>query len=368
MRHGSRKNSHDTFDLGRRRRWGGKTTVSAALGVVAARRDIRTLVITVDPAKRLADALGLESLDSEPRPTDAIDGMWAAMLDAQASWTKIVRKHSPPDVAERLIEHEFFEAITARFPSSQSYAAAEEMANFIDAKVWDLVIVDTPPSAGGIGFFNAPGDMSDLVGGRVLRWLTGALIPGRRAVYTVAGKPALRVLDTILEDGLLPRVPEFLMDLRTTYDGLTGHAKQIERMLKRATTVVVTTADPRRCEKPLSSIVISPKSVDAFGGGVQPGAADLLCDRRCGSRRPNRDQPQPEPLGCTSTPSVGSDSGVLRPIWCPDCLHPLAERLPDRPYCARSHAEVSLRSELRGAARPVEATSFEPPEHHGSDT
>ena len=221
-----------------------KTTVSAALGVVAARRGIRTLVLTVDPAKRLADALGLESLDSEPRPTDAIDGMWAAMLDAQASWTKIVRKHSPPDVAERLIEHEFFEAISARFPSSQSYAAAEEMANFIDAKVWDLVIVDTPPSAGGIGFFNAPGDMSDLVGGRVLRWLTGARIPGRRAVYTVAGKPALRVLDTMPGDGLLPRVAEFLMDLRTTYDGLAGRAKQIERMLKRATTVVVTTADP----------------------------------------------------------------------------------------------------------------------------
>ena len=220
----------------------GKTTVSAALAVAAARRGIRTLVLTVDPAKRLADALGLASLGSEPQPTDAVPGMWAAMLDAEASWTNIVRRHSPPDVAERLLEHEFFEAISARFPSSQSYAAAEEMTNFIDAKVWDLVVVDTPPSAGGIGFFTAPADMSDLVGGKVIRWLTGSRIPGRRSVYSVAGRPALRVLDHVLGNDLLERVAEFLMDLRTTYDGLSGRAKDIERTLQRATTVVVTTA------------------------------------------------------------------------------------------------------------------------------
>ena len=222
----------------------GKTTISAALAVRAAEKGFRTLVVTVDPAKRLADALGVDALGSEPTPNRQLDGLWAAMLDAESSWNAIIHRHAPPDVAQRLVRNEFWEAIAGRFPASQAYAAAEEMANFIDSKVWDLIVVDTPPAAGGIGFFTAPGDMRDLVGGRLLKWLTGARLPGRRAFFSVAGKPALRVAGTVLGTDLLERVAEFLFDLRTTYDGLARRAKEIERHFKRSTTLVVTTADP----------------------------------------------------------------------------------------------------------------------------
>lgn len=221
----------------------GKTTISAALGVAASRQGLRTLVLTVDPARRLTTALGIE-LSNEPEPHPTEPNLWAAMLDAAASWQEVVRRHADPEVTERLIDNEFFIAATAHFPASQSYAAAEEAATYLDARAWDLVIVDTPPAAGGIDFFTAPSQMAELVGGRLLRWLTGARLPGRRFIFNRTAKPMLRLADQVLGSNLLERVAEFFMDLRTTYDGVSKRARQIERHMRRATTVVVTTSDP----------------------------------------------------------------------------------------------------------------------------
>jgi anion-transporting ArsA/GET3 family ATPase len=106
------------------------------------------------------------------------------------------------------------------------------------------VIVDTPPSGGGIDFFTAPAQMADLVGGRLLRWITGGPLPGRRFFYDRAARPMLRVADTILGSDLLQRVSEFLLDLRTTYDGVARRGREIETVLREAATLVVTTADP----------------------------------------------------------------------------------------------------------------------------
>ena len=222
----------------------GKTTLSAALAVTAARHGAETLVVTVDPARRLADALGLDKLGAEPSRHDVEPRLWAAMLDSSASWRAIVERHAKPDVAQRLMGNEFFAAATSHFPASQSYAAAEEMATFLDARVWDLVVVDTPPSAGGIEFFTSPAQMADLIGGRLLRWFTGASLPGRQVFFDLAARPALRVADSVLGANLLERVAQFLMDLRTTYDGMSRRAKEIERYLKRSAALVVTTADP----------------------------------------------------------------------------------------------------------------------------
>lgn len=221
----------------------GKTTLSAALAVTAARAGKRTLVLTVDPARRLTTALGI-ALSNEPEPHPDEPNLWAAMLDAAASWQEVARRHADPEVAERLVGNPFFAAATTHFPASQSYAAAEEAATYLDARAWDLVVVDTPPSAGGIDFFTAPAQMADLVGGRLLRWLTGARLPGRRFLFNRTARPMLRLADQVLGSHLLEEIAEFLMDLRTTYDGVSKRARQIERHLRAATTVVVTTADP----------------------------------------------------------------------------------------------------------------------------
>ncbi len=222
----------------------GKTTVSAALAVTAARAGLRTLVITVDPAKRLADALGLDALGSEPHPHPDEANLWAAMVDSSASWQGLARRHADPAVAERLVENRFFSAATGHFPASQSYAAAEEAARFLDAGAWELVIVDTPPAAGGLEFFTAPAAMTDLIGGRLLRLVTGGWLPGRNFLFDRTARPVLRIADHVLGAGLLEDVAKFLMDMRTTYDGVARRSREIEAHLKRAATVVVTTADP----------------------------------------------------------------------------------------------------------------------------
>ncbi|MGH3649966.1 MAG: ArsA family ATPase [Acidimicrobiia bacterium] len=222
----------------------GKTTFAAALAVRAARQGVRTLVVTVDPARRLASALGVDDLGDEPQPLAGEPNLWAAMLDSKASWRAVAKRHADPDVATRLAQNEFFEAASEHFPASQSYAAADQAATFVQARVWDLVIVDTPPSGGGIDFFTAPAQMADLVGGRLLRWITGGPLPGRRFFYDRAARPMLRIAGTILGSDLLERVSEFLLDLRTTYDGVARRGREIEAVLNEAVILVVTTADP----------------------------------------------------------------------------------------------------------------------------
>ncbi len=222
----------------------GKTTLSAALGVTAARRGLRTCVMTVDPARRLADALGLESLDNHPEPVAAQPGLAAAMLDVTASWEAMVHRHAEPEIARRLLDDPFFRALADRFPAAQAYAAGEQMAEHIESHRWDLVVVDTPPAGGGLDFYTAPGRMRELIGGRLLRWLTGASIPGRRALYTVTARPALRLADVVLGGPLLEEIADFLMDLRSLYDGISRRASAIENHLGEATSIVVTTANP----------------------------------------------------------------------------------------------------------------------------
>jgi anion-transporting ArsA/GET3 family ATPase len=221
----------------------GKTTVAAAIAATAARAGERTLVSTVDPARRLADALDLEELSDDPHPTP-LPNLDACMLDASSSWHRVIRRHAPPDAADRLEVNPYFEAIANRFPAGQAYAAAEQMATFLESGKWDLVVVDTPPADGGIDFFAAPGRIRNLIGGRLLRWVTGASVPGRRRLYRFTAAPALRLIDTVLGGPLLQEVAEFLLDLRTAYDGISRRARQIDRRLADASVVVVTTAEP----------------------------------------------------------------------------------------------------------------------------
>lgn len=261
----------------------GKTTFSAALAVIAARRGVRTLVVTVDPARRLASALGIEHLGDEPQPHATEPNLWAAMLDSAASWRAVAMRHADPAVATRLAENEFFQAASEHFPASQAYAAADQAATFVQARAWDLVVIDTPPSGGGIDFFTAPAQMADLVGGRLLRWITGGPLPGRRFFFDRAARPVLRIADTILGSGLLERVSEFLIDLRTTYDGVARRGREIERVLRDASILVITTADPApvseaiRFYRQLPDVATVPEAV-VFNRSLPPSWSAVTAD------------------------------------------------------------------------------------------
>ncbi|MGH8915543.1 MAG: ArsA family ATPase [Acidimicrobiia bacterium] len=270
----------------------GKTTVAAAIGVKAARSGLRTLVVTVDPARRLAAALGVEVLGNEPQPHADEPDLWAAMLDASASWRAVAMRHAEPDVATRLADNEFFKAASEHFPASQSYAAADQAATFVQAMAWDLVVVDTPPAGGGIDFFTAPAQMADLVGGRLLRWITGGPLPGRRAFFNLAARPVLRIADAILGSDLLERVAEFLLDLRTTYDGVARRGRDIEQVLRSSAIFVVTTSEPApvreaiRFYRELPGIASSPAAVvfnrilpDAWAGAAAPPGTSAVLEQ-----------------------------------------------------------------------------------------
>jgi len=225
----------------------GKTTLSAGIAATMAAVGDRTLVVTVDPARRLADALGIHIEDSgsnRPSPVPGALRLDALMLDVTASWEAITRRHTKPDIADRLVGNPYFRAVADRFPAAQSYAAGEQIAEFAQTGAWDAVVVDTPPAAGGLDFFTAPRRMRDLVGGRMLRILTGSRIPGRRLLYRATARPVLRIADSLLGSALLEEIAEFLLDLRSLYDGLAARAADIERLFKESTVLVATTDAP----------------------------------------------------------------------------------------------------------------------------
>ncbi len=141
------------------------------------------------------------------------------------------------------------------------------MAEFVETGFWDLVVVDTPPAEGGLDFFLAPTRMRDLIGGRVLRWLTGARLPARRALYRVTARPVLRIADNVLGGPLLEELADFLLDLRNLYDGISARARAIERLFSRSAVLVVATAHPaplheaRRFFEQLPGLSIVPRGV-----------------------------------------------------------------------------------------------------------
>jgi len=245
----------------------GKTTISASIAALAAQTGSKTLVLTIDPAKRLADALGVENLGDQPKPVAGQDHMWAAMLDVSASWEAIIYRYAEPEVGDRLLVNPYFRAIADRFPAAQAYAAGERMAEYIESGRYDVLVIDTPPSGGGIDFFTAPQRTGDLVSGKLLKWLTGSSLPGRSVLYRFAAKPMLRLAGAVLGGPMLSDVADFLIDLGTMYESLSARSHTMERYLRQATTVIATTADPtpiyetKRFFRHLEGIAIAPSVI-----------------------------------------------------------------------------------------------------------
>ena len=185
----------------------GKTTIAAALGIAAAERHKgRVLVLTVDPARRLASALGLDEFGNTPTRIDPaafgdagvkVRGeMWVAMLDTKAGWDELIRRQAPyPEIRDAVLANPLYENITSRFVHSHEYLAMEQLHDLHARGDFDLVIVDTPPSRSALSILDAPSRMVEFFGSRLLRWLT---VPYRSRLFTVASKPFYQVADRVL--------------------------------------------------------------------------------------------------------------------------------------------------------------------------
>ncbi|HUI48425.1 MAG TPA: ArsA-related P-loop ATPase [Acidimicrobiia bacterium] len=238
----------------------GKTSVAAATALGATvRLGGKVLVLTIDPARRLATALGLEGLGNrahrvEPGILKAAGieprgELWAAMLDTKQSWDDLVLRHAPDEeTAYRILENRLYTNLTARFVQSHDYIAMERLFDIHATGEYDLIVVDTPPTRNAIDFLDAPARMADFFGGRLLRWITLPYrVGGRRGtrVLNVASRPFYQVADRILGSQFLQDIAEFFLNFQSMYEGFVTRARAVERLLhdKRTTFAVVTTLE-----------------------------------------------------------------------------------------------------------------------------
>lgn len=238
----------------------GKTSIAAAAAAGAASRlGGKVLVLTIDPARRLASAMGLRALGNVESqvPADMFDEaglemrgeLWAAMLDTKYAWDDLVMRHAPDEhTAHKILENPMYHNITARFVQSHDYIAMERLYELHTSGEYDLIIVDTPPTRNALDFLQAPKRMADFFGGRLLRWLTMPYrVGGGRGarVLNMASRPFYQVADRILGSQLLEDLAEFFLSFQTMHDGFVERARAVEELLhdRRTTFVVVSTLD-----------------------------------------------------------------------------------------------------------------------------
>lgn len=235
----------------------GKTTVSAALATaIASDESKRVLVVTVDPARRLARALGMSGLGADPVPVSAarlrraglrVRGeLWVAMLDQKSAWDRMVERYAPNrEVARRILANRFYQGISDAFVGSHEYMAMESLYELHEAGEYDCLVVDTPPSRSALDFLEAPARISDFVGARLLTWLARPSRFGFRAM-NFAASPLLRVADRLLGGDVLGELGAFVEDLQTLYAGVQQRARAVSRLLRSPGVgfVVVTTLEP----------------------------------------------------------------------------------------------------------------------------
>ena len=277
----------------------GKTTASAALGMAAARQSPRrVLVITVDPARRLADALGIESASFagagavrvEPPPGEQWAGSLAvAMLDTKAGWDELIRRHAPDTaMAERVLANPLYHNITSRFVNSHDYLAMEQLHYLDRSSEFDLVIVDTPPSRHALDLVDSPRRMREFFASSLLRWLT---VPTRSRLLTAASRPFNAVAERVLGTGFLQDIIDFFSLLRAMEPGFVERAAAVEQLLapERTAFVVVTTCEDSPIEEaryfvdelhrrslPMRAIVLNRVLPDSFRSPTAAGAAATL--------------------------------------------------------------------------------------------
>ena len=239
----------------------GKTSIAAATGLGAAcKTRAKVLVLTIDPARRLADALGIPGIGNDavrvaPEVLESAGlapkgELWVAMLDTKQSWDALIKRHAPdPQTAERILKNPMYHNITSRFVQSHDYIAMERLHELHAAGDYDLIVLDTPPTRHAIDFLEAPERMAEFFGGRLLRLLTAPYrVGGKRTsrLLNVASRPFYQVADRVLGSQLLEDVAEFLLNFQTMYDGFVKRADSVAALLhdRRTSCTVVSTLEP----------------------------------------------------------------------------------------------------------------------------
>jgi anion-transporting ArsA/GET3 family ATPase len=274
----------------------GKTTIAAAVGLRAAERGRHVVVLTVDPARRLAQSMGLSSLDNTPRlvpgvraadpgdrsendqrsAADQAGSMHAMMLDMKRTFDEIVEAHADPDRAAQILANPFYQSLSSGFAGTQEYMAMEKLGQLRRAEEWDLIVVDTPPSRSALDFLDAPQRLGRFLDGRLLRLLV--------APAKLGGKTGLKVLNLgfgmvtgivtkIVGGQVLRDMQTFVSAMDTMFGGFRERAEYTYRLLRAPGTAFLVIAAPEQDALREASYFIERLQNDDMPPGCRPPAA-----------------------------------------------------------------------------------------------
>jgi anion-transporting ArsA/GET3 family ATPase len=227
----------------------GKTTTAAALALIGAEAGRRTVVLTIDPARRLAQSMGLTELDNTPREVTGVENgrLFAMMLDMKRTFDDVVLEHSTPERAEQIFANPFYQSLSSSFAGTQEYMAMEKLGQLVAANEWDLIVVDTPPSRSALDFLDAPNRLGRFLDGRMIRLLTAPAKAGGKAylkVVTVSVGMVARVFTKVIGGDLLNDLSTFVTALESMFGGFRERAQQTYDLLKKPGTAFLVVAAP----------------------------------------------------------------------------------------------------------------------------
>jgi anion-transporting ArsA/GET3 family ATPase len=233
----------------------GKTTIAAAIGLRAAERGRHVVVLTVDPARRLAQSMGLSALDNTPRLVKDVRGgdgeepgsMHAMMLDMKRTFDEIVEAHADPERVEQILANPFYQSLSSGFAGTQEYMAMEKLGQLRRADEWDLIVVDTPPSRSALDFLDAPQRLGRFLDGRLLRLLVAPAKFGGKAglkVLNASFGMVTGVITKIIGGQLLKDVQTFVSAMDTMFGGFRERAEYTYRLLRMPGTAFLVIAAP----------------------------------------------------------------------------------------------------------------------------
>ncbi|MET9411237.1 ArsA family ATPase [Streptomyces sp. NPDC002935] len=230
----------------------GKTTTAAALGLRAAERGRKVVVLTIDPARRLAQSMGIDSLDNTPRRVKGVEGsgeLHAMMLDMKRTFDEIVEAHADGERAAVILNNPFYQSLSAGFAGTQEYMAMEKLGQLRARDEWDLIVVDTPPSRSALDFLDAPKRLGSFLDGRLIRLLTAPAKLGGRAgmkFLNVGMSMMTGTLGKLLGGQLLKDVQTFVAAMDTTFGGFRTRADATYKLLQAPGTAFLVVAAPER--------------------------------------------------------------------------------------------------------------------------
>jgi anion-transporting ArsA/GET3 family ATPase len=235
----------------------GKTTTAAALALRAAERGRSVVVLTIDPARRLAQSMGIEALDNTPRPVVGLQGtqehepgrLAATMLDMKTTFDEVVMSQASPEKARLILENPFYIALSSSFAGTQEYMAMEKLgqlhAQAVAEGTYDLIVVDTPPSRSALDFLDAPERLSSFLDGRFIRLLM-APARGPARLFTSGLGVVTHALTTIIGSHVLQDMQTFVAALDTLFGGFRQRAERTYALLQAPGTAFVVVATPER--------------------------------------------------------------------------------------------------------------------------